>query len=120
MSQLGERIGRRLAKRHGFQFVYDPCNFRVKSDREGVLINCNEGLGVMQWILWVDYEWPTMIFRGEKRLVEIGSDHGATEVLSWKTWHVYFDKDLSGPVKIQSVHPIFWIHNGHGKDTTEL
>jgi hypothetical protein len=35
MSRQGERIGRRLAKRHGFKFCFDPCNFRVKLDPEG-------------------------------------------------------------------------------------
>lgn len=117
MSHQGERIGRRLAKRHGFKFRFDPCNFRIKSDPEGVVRNVYGGQGVMQWVLWIDYEQPTMLFRGKMRTCEIGSDHGAATVLKWSHWHVYFDEDLSGP---GCFSPIIWINNGHGTDRTEM
>jgi hypothetical protein len=121
MSQIGERIGRRLMRRHGFKFRFDPCNFRVKSDPEGVSRNVHGGQGVMQWILWIDYEAVTITFRGRDREAEIGSDHGASTVLTWPHWHVYFDADMTGPeCSADWWHPIFWIDNGHGRDITEL
>lgn len=115
MSQQGERIGRRLEKRHGFKFLFDPCNFRIASDREGVCRNIHGGQGVMQWVLWIDYESPTLLFRGTMVPCEIGSDHGAVTVLRWKTWSVWYDDSLSTHRK-----PVIWIHNGNGTDSTDV
>lgn len=120
MSRQGERIGRRLARRHGFKFLYDPCNFRVASDPEGVARNNYGGQGVMQWILKMEERntgLPRMGFRGQFREAEIGSDHGAWAVLGWNHWHVYYDDDLCGNGAFSL---IFWIHNGHGQDRTEV
>ena len=117
MSQQGERVGRRLMKRHGFKFRFDPCNFRIASDHGGVARNVHGGQGVMQWVLWIDYEQPTMLFRGEMRTCEVGSDHGAYTVLKWPHWHVYFDEELSGP---GFYSPIIWIHKSCGADCTEV
>ena len=119
MSRQGERIGRRLAKRHGFKFLFDPCNFCVKSDPEGVARNVHGGQGVMQWILWIDYEAIRIDFQGGRYEAEIGSCFGASTVLKWPFWHVYFDSDLSGPNWGKDWHPIFWIDNGRGADRTE-
>lgn len=118
MSRLGERIGRRLAKRHGFKFLYDPCNFRVASDREGVERNVRGGQGVMQWVLRLEgtSELPTISFRGKGVTAEIGACFGASTVVKWKHWHVYFDEDLTGPGCPECVSPIIWIDDGHGED----
>jgi hypothetical protein len=116
MSQQGERIGRRLAKRHGFDFLFDPCNFRIASEREGVLRNVIGGQGVMQWVLWIDHEPPTMTLQGKMSECEIGSDHGASTVLKWKHWHVFYDESLSDPF----CSPIIWIYKAHEFDLTEV
>lgn len=117
MSKIGERIGRRLAKRHGFQFQDDPCNFFVHSDPEAVAINTHGGLGVMQWNLSCDCGWHrelvTITFRGENQQAEIGSEFGASTCLSWKFWKVYL-YTMSGQ------QPIIWIDCHKEQDRTEL
>lgn len=93
MSINGERIGKRLAKRHNFQFVYDPCNFVVRCDREAVKLNQLEGRGVRQWQLKEDCRWHTELVKirigNEVVNAEIGSDISATELLKVKHWYVY-------------------------------
>lgn len=117
-SQLGERIGRRLEKRHGFKFLYDPCNFRVASDREGVMRNILGGQGVMQWVLRLggSSELPIIGFRDESKHAEIGACFGASTVIKWKHWHVYFDAFLSGPGAYTA---IIWIDQA-SEDKTEI
>ncbi len=101
MSINGERIGRRLMKRHGLVFDCDPCNFLVRSDREGVELNVRGGRGVMQWLLKVDCRWfralPKVMVEGVGwKEAEIGTCFGASTVLKWKHWHVYLDRKMSG------------------------
>lgn len=93
MSVNGERIGRRLQKRHNFRFRDDPCNFYVRCDREAVELNRSSGRGVCQWVLKVNCGWhselPEIEFEGKMVQAEIGSDVGAAELLKAKFWSVY-------------------------------
>lgn len=117
MSQLGERIGRRLAKRHGLVFQDDPCNFYVHSDKEGVMRNVLGGQGVMQWTLNVNCRWhnelPKIKWGDGFQTAEIGSDFGATTCLKWKFWKVSL-YCMSGET------PILWIDQDKTADRTDL
>lgn len=95
MSKRGERVARRLMKRHGFKFLLDPCNFDIRCDREGVWQNIKAGWGGMQWCLFS--QWESM-YRPEATCgtwrghLEIGSDHAVDEVLRWPFWEVWYER----------------------------
>lgn len=112
MSQQGERVGKRLMKRHGFKFRDDPCNFRIASDPEGVARNVYGGQGVVQWILKYEFassELPAGAVGSWSGQIEIGSDHGAGTVLKWPFWHVYFVNECGG----------YWRIDQNKEDLTE-
>ncbi len=115
MSRQGERIGNRLAKRHGLTFRFDPCNFRIRCDRVDVARNLYGGNGAMQWVLWIDSEPPDVLLRGRWTPCEIGSDFAAGSALQWSHWRVRLDDSLSTGVKSG-----VWIGDGNGKDSTDV
>src|SRR3954463_7925140 len=94
MSRNGERVARRLTKRHGFKFEYDASNYRIATDRIDVQRNVRGGAGCMQWGFKLYCHLARIVRNndGVREEVEIGGCFGASTLLKKKFWHVYEDE----------------------------